>query len=80
VELSQGTIIKGAAAGVTVLAATKFGVIDRIPSVGGVNRGIVLVALGFALAIAVRPGGTLNDVTEGAGFGLIALGALHMGA
>lgn len=78
-QLSQSTIVRGAAAGATAFAVVKFGLADRIPTVDGISRGIVLVALGFALAALVRPGGMLDDVAEGAGLGLIAVGALHIG-
>jgi hypothetical protein len=79
VQLSQQTIVRGASAGVAAFAVVKFGVADKVPSIDGISRGIVLVALGFALAALVRPGGVLDDVAEGAGFGLIAVGALHIG-
>ena len=79
VQLSQSTIVRGAAAGATAFAVVKFGLADKVPSLDGISKGIVLVALGFALAAIVRPGGMLDDVTEGAGYGLIAVGALHIG-
>jgi hypothetical protein len=78
-QVSQSTIVKGASAGVAAYAVTRFGLAERLPSVDGLGKGIVLVALGFALAALVRPGGVLDEVAEGAGFGLIAVGALHIG-
>ena len=80
VQLSQSTLVKGASAGVAAYAVVKFGLADKLPSVDGLGKGIVLVALGFALAALVRPGGVLDDVAEGAGFGLVAVGALHIGS
>jgi hypothetical protein len=79
VQVSQSTIVRGASAGAAAFAVVKFGLADKVPSIDGISRGIVLVALGFALAALVRPGGVLDDVAEGAGFGLIAVGALHIG-
>lgn len=73
----QSEAITAAAAGVTVYALAKTGLGARIPSIGGLSAGIVAIVIGAFLAVVFDGQGTVGDVTEGVGYGLIAFGALH---
>ncbi len=73
-HVKEREIIVGAAALATVVALPRIGI--AIPALGPVSRPLVTILIGFALAGVFDGGGTVGDVVEGIGFGLIARGAM----
>lgn len=69
-----------ASAGLTAWAGTRYGLTAMIPAVGPVGAPIATIALGVVLVTMLRAGGTLGQVVEGVGYGLVAVGALELTA
>jgi hypothetical protein len=76
--MNERRIVVAAAAGGVAFAGSRFGVLKQIPGLGPVPAAAVTIALGVVLAAFVDKGGTLGAVVEGAGYGLIAVGALEL--
>lgn len=75
-KINERHVIIGAAVAGTVIAGTKYGAFAAIPSLGGISAPLVLIAGGIVLAAVVAKDGPVGAAIEGAGYGLIATGAL----
>lgn len=66
------------AAGATAYLGAKQGIVQKVPSVGGLSGPVVTMLLGLALASFVDGGGMTGDVVTGIGAGLVVTGALGL--
>ena len=78
-RLHEAQAVKAVAAGATAFAATKYGLAAMVPALGPVGAPIVTIAIGVALAVFLDHSGTVGDVVEGAGYGLIIVGVFELG-
>lgn len=78
--INERRAVVAVATAATVFAGTRYGFIGSIPAIGGVNPGIVAIGIGAFLAVAWTKEGTVGAALEGAGYGLIAAGALALAA
>ena len=71
-------LVTAAAAGATAWAGTRYGLTSMIPGVGPVTAPIATVILGVILAAGGFGSGTIGNVVEGVGYGLVTIGALEL--
>lgn len=72
-------IIVTAGAGAVAFVGAKYAVLKSIPPIGPVPAAAVTIVLGLALASGtLRVNGDLGALIEGAGIGLVAIGALEL--
>lgn len=71
-------IIVAVGAGAVAFAGAKYGVLKQIPGLGPVPAAAVTILLGLFLAGFIQKPGTIGAVIEGAGIGLVAIGALEL--
>jgi len=76
--MNERRIVVAAGAGVVTFVGAKYGVLKQIPGIGPVPAAAVTIVLGVALAAFVEKPGTLGGLIEGAGYGLVAVGALEL--
>lgn len=77
--MDERKIIVAAGAGAVAFVGAKYGILKQIPGLGPVPAAAVTIIIGLALASGViRVNGTLGAVVEGAGIGLVAIGALEL--
>ncbi len=78
-RVHQPQAITAVAAGVTVFAASRYGLLAMVPALGNVGAPLVTIALGAAIAVLPSVEGTTGDILEGVGYGLVAAGVLELG-
>lgn len=79
-RLHESEAVTALSAGATVFAASRFGLLAMIPAAGPLGAPLVTIAIGVAIAVLWDGEGSLGDVTEGIGYGLIAAGVLELGS
>lgn len=67
------------AAGLTAFIGSRYGLLGKVPALGNVGAPLVTIALGAAIAVLPSQEGTVGDVLEGIGYGLITVGVLELG-
>lgn len=71
-------IVVAAGAGAVAFVGAKYAILKQIPALGPVPAAAVTILLGLFLASYVERPGTLGAIIEGAGIGLVAVGALEL--
>lgn len=79
-RIAEGKAVTAVAVGVTVFAASRSGVLARIPAVGPISAPIATIIIGAILATLLGKAGMTGEILEGAGYGLIAAGVLELSA
>lgn len=76
--MDERRLITAAGAGVVAFAGAKYGILKMIPAIGPAPAALVTIAVGVVLAAWVDKAGTAGAIIEGAGYGLIAVGAFEL--
>ena len=72
----EAEAVTAVAAGLTVYGLAKTGLGQRFPAIDGLSPAVVAIIVGAFLAVVWDGAGTVGDVIEGVGYGLIAYGVL----
>ena len=77
--MDQRKLVVAGGAGLVAFAGARLGVLKSIPGVGPVPAAAVTILLGLFLASGtIGRAGMAGGVIEGAGIGLVAIGALEL--
>lgn len=71
-------IVVAAGAGAVAFVGARYAVLKQIPAIGPVPAAAVTILAGLLLAGWVTRPGTVGALIEGAGIGLVAIGALEL--
>jgi hypothetical protein len=76
--MNDRRIVVAVGAGIVTFVGARFGVLKQIPTVGPVPAAVVTIGLGLAVVAFLDRPGTGGAIIEGAGYGLVAVGALEL--
>ena len=76
--MDERRMIVAVGAGAIAFVGAKYGLLKQIPGIGPVPAAAVTILVGVALLSFGPKGGTSGAIIEGAGIGLVALGALEL--
>lgn len=72
----QSEAITAVAAGAVAYGATRYGLLARVPGLDGLPPALILAAIGLLIAGLWTGEGASGDIVRGAGYGLVAAGAI----